>query len=61
MITIKYGKTILAAIAAAAVAAQAVITDGITPQEWLTIVIAALGAVGVFYAPAITNTKEPKH
>jgi hypothetical protein len=57
----KYGKTILAAIAAATVAAQAVITDGITPTEWLTIVIAGLGAVGVFFAPAITKASDELH
>jgi hypothetical protein len=54
----KYGKTILAVLAAAIVATQAVITDGITPQEWLTIIVAAGGAAGVFYAPAITKASR---
>jgi hypothetical protein len=53
-----YGKTILAVIAAAVVAAQAVATDGITAQEWLTIIVAAAGAAGVYFAPAITKASK---
>jgi hypothetical protein len=52
----RYGKTILAAVAAAIVAGQAAITDGVvTKDEWITIAVAALGAFGVFFAPAITR------
>lgn len=52
----KYGKSVLAFIAAGAVAAQSAITDGVvTKEEWVTIAVAALGAVGVYFAPAITK------
>ena len=47
-----YWKTIVAALAAGAIAAQAAISDGtITNGEWLAIGLAVLGAFGVWATP----------
>jgi hypothetical protein len=47
-----YAKFIIAAIAAAAIAAQVAIQDGtIDGAEWLTILLAGLGALGVYFVP----------
>lgn len=43
-----YRKAIVAWLIPLVVALQSVITDGITSAEWLTIVLAALGAQGVY-------------
>ncbi len=52
----KYAKFIVAALAAGLVAAQTAITDGtITTAEWVTIVLAALGALGVWLIPNKTD------
>lgn len=48
----KYAKTIVAALAAAAVALQVALTDStVTQSEWVQIGVAALAAVGVFLIP----------
>ena len=48
----KYSKGIVAFLAAAATVAVAAISDNtITPAEWLGIVLAGLGAVGVVVVP----------
>jgi hypothetical protein len=52
-----YAKFIIAAIAAAAIAAQVAIQDGtIDGAEWLTILLAGLGALGVYFVP---NKQSP--
>jgi hypothetical protein len=56
----KYAKTIVAVIAAAAIAAQLAIEDGsITGAEWWTIVLAGLGAAGVYRIPNRQTPPEP--
>lgn len=53
----KYAKFLIAALAAAAVALQVALTDDkVTNTEWLTIVLAGLGALGVL---AIPNKQAP--
>lgn len=48
----KYAKTVVAAIAAGAIAAQVAVEDGsITGAEWVTIGLAALAALGVYFIP----------
>lgn len=48
----KYAKLIVAALAAGAVALNVAVTDGtITGGEWVTIGLAALGALGVWAVP----------
>lgn len=55
----KYGKTVLALVAAAAIAGQDAVSDGvITKAEWIGIAVAALGAVGVYFAPAVTKASR---
>jgi drug/metabolite transporter (DMT)-like permease len=46
-----YAKGIVAAATAVAVLLQSVITDGISSAEWLQLLLAALGALGVYAAP----------
>lgn len=56
---VTYGKTILAALAALVIALQVALDDNkISQQEWVTILIAVLSAVGVYYAPAITKASR---
>lgn len=48
----KYAKFLVAAAAAAAVALQAAYTDDVvTNAEWVAVVLAALGALGVVVVP----------
>jgi hypothetical protein len=47
----KYRKFIWAFAAAAATALGAVLTDGVTNQEWLYVGVTALAAVGVIVTP----------
>ncbi len=51
----KYGKTIVAFIAAALVALNSFLDGGITASEWLQIAVAAFAGIGVFIIP-----NEPK-
>jgi hypothetical protein len=47
-----YAKFVVAALAAAAVALQAAISDGtVTSSEWVGVGIAALAALGVWAVP----------
>lgn len=48
----RYAKFAIAALAAGLTAVAAAITDGsISPQEWVAIVLAAVGALGVYLVP----------
>jgi hypothetical protein len=50
--TMKYAKAIVAAATAALVAVGAALTDDtVTTGEWVTIALAALGALGVYAVP----------
>jgi hypothetical protein len=55
-----YAKAFAAVIAAALVAVSAVITDGISTTEWITVAIAAVGAAAVFAAPNVPGAKYTK-
>lgn len=47
-----YAKAVIAALTAAALAVQSALTDGsISAQEWVTVLIAALGALAVWATP----------
>jgi hypothetical protein len=45
---LKFVAQVLATVAAVAVLLQSVITDGISAAEWLQLLMAALGAIGVY-------------
>jgi hypothetical protein len=48
----EYAKAIVAVVVAALVALQTALTDGgVSSQEWITIALAALGALGVWAVP----------
>lgn len=47
----KYRKFIWAFLAAGATALGAVLTDGVSNQEWLYVAVTALAAVGVIVTP----------
>jgi len=47
----QYAKFIWASAAAAATALGAVLTDGVSNQEWLYVAVTALAAVGVIITP----------
>jgi len=51
----RYRKFIWAFLAAGATALGAVLTDGITNQEWLYVGVTALAAVGVIVTPNKTE------
>lgn len=52
-----YAKAIIALLTAAAIAAQTALSDGVvTASEWVSIAIAALGALAVY---AVPNTAPP--
>lgn len=48
----KWMKTAVAVVLALLQALATVLLDGLEPNDWLTLVLAALGAIGVFFAPA---------
>lgn len=53
----QYAKFAIAALTAGLIAAQTALMDGsISVQDWVTIALAALGALGVYAAP---NTAKP--
>lgn len=60
---IKYAKTVVAALVAVLTALYAAVTDNtVTAQEWVTIALAALTAVGVYLVPNKPTTgKDPRH
>jgi hypothetical protein len=48
----QYAKFVVAALTAAAIAAQTALSDGlVSASEWVSIVIAALGALAVYITP----------
>lgn len=50
----RYGKVAVAVLVAGSVALQAALSDNaVTPDEWLRIGIACLGALGVYFAPYV--------
>ena len=52
-----YAKTVVACFTAGLIAAQTALADGhITSSDWITIALAALGALGVY---AIPNADPP--
>ncbi len=57
-----YAKTIVAVITAAGTAVVPLVAEGgfsdVTPSQWITVVLAALGALGVFIAPNTATTAE---
>lgn len=57
----EYAKTIVAVVMAALVALQTALTDGgVSSQEWITIALAALGALGVWVVPnAAARRRRP--
>ena len=56
----QYAKAIVAALTAGLIAAQTAITDGhITSSDWVTIALAALGALAVYAVPNATPPQEP--
>lgn len=55
----QYAKTIVAVLTAALIAAQTTLIDGhITGNDWITIALAALGAIGVFAIPNATPPQQ---
>lgn len=55
-----YAKFLVAALTTGLVALQTALTDGtVTAAEWVTITIAALGALGVWAIPNATPPQEP--
>lgn len=56
----RYRKSIVAAGGAAITAAVSVYTNGITPEEWMFILIQVGAAVGVWRVPNATNKKVVK-
>lgn len=56
----QYAKAIVAALTAGLIAAQTVIADGhVTGSDWITIALAALGALAVYVVPNSTPPQEP--
>ena len=48
----QYAKFVIAALTAAAIAAQTALSDGVvSASEWVSILIAALGALTVYVVP----------
>ena len=50
-----YTKSILAALTAGLTVAASLITDGISPSEWGQIIIAGVGALGIYAVPNSTK------
>jgi hypothetical protein len=56
----QYAKFAVAALATGLVALQTALTDGtVTAAEWVTIAIAAVGALGVWAVPNAIPEQEP--
>lgn len=55
-----YAKAIVAVVTAALIAAQTAIADGrITGSDWITITLAAIGALAVYAVPNATPPAQP--
>lgn len=65
--TRRYAKGGVAFLGAGLAALVTVLSDGVTYSEWVTVALAAIGAVGVVILPNRTNeplrmqTDEPRH
>ena len=46
-----YWKSLVAVVMAALVSYQTLATDGVSVQDWCSIAVAAIGAVGVYWIP----------
>ena len=57
----KYTKLVLAVVTAVATAAASLILDGISTTDLLQLVLAALGAVGVYAAPYAPVLRSSAH
>ena len=57
----RYTKSVLAVLAAVLMLLTSVITDGITPTEWMQLALAALGALGVYAAPYTPQLAANQH
>lgn len=56
----QYYKSVVAVLTAALIAAQTALAKGhITSSDWITIALAALGALAVFAIPNATQPQEP--
>lgn len=53
-----YTKSILAVLSAVLVFLTSAITDGVSPTEWLQIIIIAAGALGIYAVPNSTAEKR---
>lgn len=57
-----YAKTVVAALAAGAVAVNAAVSDGmISNSEWVTIGLAVLAALGVYALPNAAKAVKPSN
>lgn len=57
----QYAKAIVAALTAGLIAAQTAIADGgINTSDWITIALAALGALAVYAVPNATPPAQPE-
>ena len=56
----KYAKLVGPVLAAVVSALIAVLTDGVTPAEWIQVSLAAAGAAVVFTAPNVPGAKYTK-
>lgn len=55
-----YAKAVMAVLTAIAAALLGFLTDGITPEEWVNVAIAGVGAAGILTAPNIPGFKYTK-
>jgi hypothetical protein len=56
----RYAKAGVAIAAAGVAALIAVVSDGVTVQEWLQVGVAVLTALGVYLAPYAKEDEPPK-
>lgn len=57
----KYTKSILAVLGAVLALLTSFITDGVSATEWLQLLLAALGALGVYAAPYTFTPAPTRH
>lgn len=55
----RWTKTAVAVVLAALNVLVSLITDGLQPSDWMAVALAALTAVGVGVAPAVSDTRPP--
>lgn len=56
----KYAKALAAVLVTILSALAAVLVDGVSPTEWVTVAIAGVGAAGVFAAPNVPGAAYTK-